>query len=135
MKGYKCTQGSTISGKKKEPKPKLFAPDVFGWGEGLPSEGVGAKKLGMSLETQGKQTLWQDSPGFWAGYPGPGANSSLMGLLAKGFLKFCGNSAESSRKIRFIASGKGVEILRKVCGNFTAICGKCSAMTPSGTTP
>ena len=41
-----------------------------------------------------------------------------MGSLAKGFLrKVCGNSAESLRKfakIRFIASGKGAEILRKV---------------------
>ena len=45
-------------------------------------------------------------------------NSSVMGSLAKGFLrKVCGNSAESSRKIRFIASGRGAEILRKVCGN------------------
>ena len=31
------------SGTKKEPKPKLFGPDIFGWGGGLPREGVGPK--------------------------------------------------------------------------------------------
>ena len=41
---------TTYSGKKKEPKPKLFRPDIFGWGGGLPREGVGAKKFGTSLE-------------------------------------------------------------------------------------
>ena len=53
------------------------------------------------------------------------------GVFAESLRKFCGNSAESSRTIRFIAPGKGAEILRKVCGNFTEICGKFSAMTPS----
>ena len=37
------------SGTKKEPKPKLLNPDIFRWGRGLPHEGVGAKKFGMSL--------------------------------------------------------------------------------------
>ena len=41
------------SGQRNEPKPKLFGPDIFGWGGGLPREGVGAKKFGMSFETQG----------------------------------------------------------------------------------
>ena len=36
-----------VLGKKEEPKPKLFGPDIFGWGGGLPREGVGAKKFGM----------------------------------------------------------------------------------------
>ena len=63
-----------------------------------------------------------------------------MGSLAKGSLrKVCGNSAEILPKVRgqyvFIAPGKGAEILRKVCRNFTEICGKFSAMTPSRTTP
>ena len=52
------------SGKKKEPKPKLFGPDVFGWGGGLPHEGVGAKKFGMSLETREIKLLSRDIPGF-----------------------------------------------------------------------
>ena len=56
--------------KKKEPKPKLFCLDIFGWGAGLPRERVGAKKLGMSLETQGNQTFRRDIPGFLPGYPG-----------------------------------------------------------------
>ena len=42
-----------------------------------------------------------------------------MGSLAKGFLrKVYGNSAENSRKIRFIAPGKDAEILRKVLRKF-----------------
>ena len=57
------------------------------------------------------------------------------GVFAESLRKFGGNSAESSRKLRFIAPGKGAEILRKVCGNFAEICGKFSAMTPSRTTP
>ena len=58
------------AGKKKEPKPKLFGPDIFGWGEGLSRKGVGAKKFGMSFETQGNQTFWRDIPGFWRDIPG-----------------------------------------------------------------
>ena len=54
-------------GKKNEPKPKLFGPDIFRWGGGLPRERVGAKKFGMSVETQGNQTFWRDVPGFFAG--------------------------------------------------------------------
>ena len=53
-----------FSGKKKEPKPKLFGLDIFGWGGGLPREGVGAQKFGMSFQTQENQTLWRDIPGF-----------------------------------------------------------------------
>ena len=30
----------------------------------LPPEG-----FGISLETQGKQTFWRETPGFWMGYP------------------------------------------------------------------
>ena len=57
------------------------------------------------------------------------------GVFAESLRKFCGNSAERSRKLRFIAPGKGAESLRKVCGNFAEICGNFSAMTPSRTTP
>ena len=44
-----------LSGKGKEPKPKLFGPDIFGWGGSLPREGVGAKSLGYPLKTQGNK--------------------------------------------------------------------------------
>ena len=44
------------SGTKKEHKPKFLSPDIFRWGRGLPHEGVGAKKFGMSLKP-GNQTL------------------------------------------------------------------------------
>ena len=49
---------------KKEPKPKLFGPDIFRWGRGLPREGVGAKKFGMSLETREIKLFGRDIPGF-----------------------------------------------------------------------
>ena len=62
-----CTH---FSGKKKEPKPKLLSPDIFWWGRGLPREGVGAKKFGMSLETQGIKLFWRDIPGFCGDIPG-----------------------------------------------------------------
>ena len=57
------------SGKKKEPKPKLLSPDIFWWVGGLPREGVGAKKFGMSLETRDQTTL-AGHPGILLGYPG-----------------------------------------------------------------
>ena len=43
-----------VSGKKKEPKPKLFDPDIFGWGGGHPRAGVGTKKFGMSKSLRKK---------------------------------------------------------------------------------
>ena len=49
---------------QERPKPKLLSPDIFWWGGGLPREGVGAKKFGMSLETQGIKLFWRDIPGF-----------------------------------------------------------------------
>ena len=58
------------SGKKKEPKPKLFGPDIFQWGRGFPREGVGAKKFDMSLETQGIKLFGRDIPGFCRDIPG-----------------------------------------------------------------
>ena len=58
------------SRKKKEPKPKLFGPDIFRWGGGFRREGVGAKKFGMSFETQGKPNFSRDIPGFRRDIPG-----------------------------------------------------------------
>ena len=60
---------SLISGKIKELKPKLLGLDIFMWGGGLPCEGVGAKKFGMSFEAQGNQTFWRDIPGFCRDIP------------------------------------------------------------------
>ena len=63
--GWKCLQSLATNGSlwpflrhEREPKPKLLSPDIFWWGGGLPREGVGAKKFGMSLETQGYQTFF-----------------------------------------------------------------------------
>ena len=61
--------GPIYQGKKKEPKPKLFGPDIFRWGGGLLSERVGVKKFGMSLETQGNTCLARYL-GIFPGYPG-----------------------------------------------------------------
>ena len=52
------------SGMKKEHKPKLLSPDIFRWGRGLPREGVGVKKFGMSLETREIKLFGRDIPGF-----------------------------------------------------------------------
>ena len=65
-----CTSAEFLKvRKKKEPKPKLFGPDIFGWGGGLPREGVGAKKFDMSFETQ-KNKFFGGYPGILPGYPG-----------------------------------------------------------------
>ena len=53
-----------VSGTKKEPKPKLLGPDILRWGGGLPREGVGVEKFGMSLETRETKLFWRDIPGF-----------------------------------------------------------------------
>ena len=66
-KSFMCK--SFMSGTKKEPKPKLFGPDIFGWGGGLPRERVGAKKFDTSLETREIKLFGRDIPGFWLGYP------------------------------------------------------------------
>ena len=56
-----------LPGKKKGHRPKLLGQDLFQWGVGLPREGVGGKKLGISLKTHGHQTVGRDIPGFFAG--------------------------------------------------------------------
>ena len=55
---------------KKEPKPKLFGPDIFQWGRGLPRERVGAKKFDTSLETREIKLFGRDIPGFCRDIPG-----------------------------------------------------------------
>ena len=57
------------SGKKKEPKPKLFGPDISGWGGGLPRERAGAKKFDTSLETREIKLFGWDIPGFCRDIP------------------------------------------------------------------
>ena len=52
------------SGTEKEPKPKLFGPDIFQWGRGLPRERVGAQKFDTSLETREIKLFGRDIPGF-----------------------------------------------------------------------
>ena len=61
--------GSVTSGRKKEPKPKLFGPDIFQWGRGLPRERVGAKKFDTSLETREIKLFGRDIPGFCRDIP------------------------------------------------------------------
>ena len=62
---------SPPSGKKREPKPRLFSLGLSSVGAGVfHVKGVGAKKFGMSFEAQGNQTFGRDIPGFLPGYPG-----------------------------------------------------------------
>ena len=58
-----------LSDTKKEHRPKLLSPGIFRWGMGLPREGVGAKKFGMSLEAREIKFL-AGYPEILPGYPG-----------------------------------------------------------------
>ena len=60
---------SFLTKEENEPKPKLFGTDSFGLGGGLPHEGVGAEKFGMSPRNQGNQTFLAGYPGILLGYP------------------------------------------------------------------
>ena len=56
---------NSCSRQETEPKPKLFGPDIFGWGGVLPpGGGGGAEKFDMSLETRETKLSWRDIPGF-----------------------------------------------------------------------
>ena len=59
-----------FSRRKKEPKPKLFGPDIFRWGRGLPRERVGDKKFDTSLEAREIKLFGRDIPGFCRDIPG-----------------------------------------------------------------
>ena len=50
--GWPTFDTNISQGRKRNPKPKHFSLDIFRWGGGLPREGVGAKKFGMSFQTQ-----------------------------------------------------------------------------------
>ena len=58
-----------VCGRKRNPNPNFFGPDIFRWGRGLPHEAVGAKKFGMSLETREIKLFWRDIPGFCRDIP------------------------------------------------------------------
>ena len=68
--GVKQFFNHILSGRKKEPKPKLLGPDIFQWGRGLPRERVGAKKFDTSLETREIKLFGRDLPGFCRDIPG-----------------------------------------------------------------
>ena len=55
---------------EKGTQTQTFWSDIFRWGRGLPREGVGAKKFGMSLETREIKLFWRDIPGFCRDIPG-----------------------------------------------------------------
>ena len=49
---------------EKTAQTKTFESGYFRWGRGLPCEGVGAKKFGMSLKTREIKLFGRDFPGF-----------------------------------------------------------------------
>ena len=55
---------------EKRTQTQTFWSGYLQVGWGLPREGVGCKKFGMSIEAQRNQTFWRDIPGFLPGYPG-----------------------------------------------------------------
>ena len=54
---------------EKGTQTQLFGPDIFRLRRGLPREGVGAKKFGMSLETREIKFFGRDIPGFCRDIP------------------------------------------------------------------
>ena len=54
-------------GHEKRAQTQTFESDTFRWGKGLPQEGVGAIKLGMSLEN--REIKLFRSPRILLGYP------------------------------------------------------------------
>ena len=54
---------AAMQGRKRNPN-RNFWSGCLRWGGGLPRQGVGAKKFGMSFETQGNRTFWRDIPKF-----------------------------------------------------------------------
>ena len=74
---FRCNHSDTVFAgiqettirEEKQTQTQTFGPDIFGWGGGLPCEGVGAKKFGMSLETREIKLFWRD-PRILPGYPG-----------------------------------------------------------------
>ena len=66
---HNCILCAETQARKKEHKPKLFSPDIFQWGRGLPREGVGAKEFDMSLETKEIKLFWRDIPAFCRDIP------------------------------------------------------------------
>ena len=54
---------------EKGTQTSTFWSGYFRLGRGLPREGVGAKKFGMSLETREIKLFWRDIPGFCRDVP------------------------------------------------------------------
>ena len=65
-----CFRKKKIRHEKGSQTQTFVSPDVFWWGGGLPLEGVGAKKFGMSLEIRETKLFGWDIPGFCWDIPG-----------------------------------------------------------------
>ena len=46
-----------------------MGPDILRWGGGLPREGVGAEKFGLSLEARETKLFWRDAAKFCRDIP------------------------------------------------------------------
>ena len=58
----RASLGDTNLREEKGTRTQTFGPDIFRWGGGLPREGVGAKKFGMSLESREIKLFGRDIP-------------------------------------------------------------------------
>ena len=63
-------QSHCIQARKRNPNLNFFGPDIFQRGGGLPREGVGAERFGMSPETRETKLFWAGYPVILPGYPG-----------------------------------------------------------------
>ena len=80
-------------GRKRNPNPNFFGPDIFGWGGGLPLEGVG-QKVRYVLRNPGKPNFLAGCPGILPGYP------------AK-------KTREKFEKKRFVFNSRPLKLLKK----------------------
>ena len=65
-----CHVSADCQARKRNPNPNFPVWISSGGGRGLPREGVGAKKCGMSLETRAIKRFWRDIPGSCRDIPG-----------------------------------------------------------------
>ena len=104
--GFPCLKGAIFKARKRNPNPNFWV-QKSSVGVGLPREGVGGKKFGMSFETQKNQSFWQSISGFWPAYPGGGLKSlirrSLCSILSLDLAHLLEINGDKTRVYQFDA--------------------------------
>ena len=136
--------GPFISGKKREPKPKLFGPDIFRWVGGLPREGVGAKKgypgtfagISRGRPKSLRKKSFNSCPYHFLHFNGVVGSNTLFSNASAltNSLLFRANSTCKSSRTRRLVEHFWVPILRASCSNklLSAVCGLPEGAVPYG---